>query len=41
VKNFEADGISRDLLVGTREEDGETRRYRLDNITNVVMLSSK
>lgn len=41
VKNFEADGISRDLLVGTREEDGETRRYRLDKITNVVMLSSK
>lgn len=41
VKNFEADGISRDLLVGTREEDGETRRYRLDKITNVVMLASK
>jgi hypothetical protein len=40
VQNFKADGISRDLLVGTREEDGETRRYRLDNITNVVMLAS-
>jgi hypothetical protein len=41
VKNFTADGIFRDLLVGTREEDGETRRYRLANITNIVMHGGK
>lgn len=41
VENFEADGISGNLLVGTREEDGETRRYRLDNITNIVMHGGK
>lgn len=41
LKKFVADGIANGLLVGTRNEDGETRRYRLDKITNVVMLSAK